>query len=67
MEKILTYEDAFNELQDIAHDIESENVLVDTLARKVKRASELISYCQDKLRLAEKEVNNIISQMDKKN
>jgi exodeoxyribonuclease VII small subunit len=61
MEKILTYEDAFNELQDIAHDIESENVLVDTLARKVKRASELISYCQDKLRLAEKEVNNIIS------
>jgi exodeoxyribonuclease VII small subunit len=67
MEKNLTYEDAFNELQEIAQEIESENVAVDVLAQKVKRASELITYCQDKLRSTEKEVNKIIEQMDKKN
>ncbi|MBA4167685.1 MAG: exodeoxyribonuclease VII small subunit [Chitinophagaceae bacterium] len=66
MEKTLTYEAAFNELQEIAGEIESENVAVDVLAQKVKRASELITYCQDKLRSAEKEVNKIITQMDKK-
>ncbi len=67
MEKTLTYEAAFNELQEIAEEIESENVQVDVLAQKVKRASELITYCQEKLRSAETEVNKIISQMDKKN
>ena len=67
MEKTLTYEDAYNELQAIAQEIESENVLVDVLAQKVKRASELITYCQEKLRSTEKEVNKIISEMDKNN
>jgi exodeoxyribonuclease VII small subunit len=67
MEKTLTYEKAFSELQEIAREIESENVAVDMLAQKVKRASELITYCQDKLRSTEKEVNKIIAQMDSKN
>jgi len=33
------------------------------LAEKVKRASELITFCQTKLRSTESEVNNIIAQM----
>jgi hypothetical protein len=36
------------------------------LAEKVKRAAELISYCQGKLRSTEKEVTGIIEQMEKK-
>ena len=63
MEQTMTYEEAFGELALIAKDIESEKVSIDVLAEKVKRASELITFCQTKLRSTESEVNNIIAQM----
>jgi exodeoxyribonuclease VII small subunit len=66
MDQNLTYEDAYNELKKIAGEIESESVSVDVLAVKVKRASELIAFCQTKLRSTEQEVNNIIKQMETK-
>jgi exodeoxyribonuclease VII small subunit len=65
METTLTYEAAYKELAAIAKEIESETVSVDVLAQKVKRASELINYCQTKLRSTEAEVNKIIAQLDK--
>lgn len=65
METNLTYEEAYKELAAIAKEIESESVSVDTLAEKVRRASELITWCQTKLRTTEAEVNKIIAQMDK--
>lgn len=61
-----TYEEAYNELADIARAIETESVSVDILAEKVKRAAELIAFCQNKLRSTETEVNKIIAQMDTK-
>jgi exodeoxyribonuclease VII small subunit len=64
MTEILNYELAYNELKRIAEDIEKENVSVDVLAEKVKRASELITFCQEKLRKTESEVTNIIKQME---
>ncbi len=67
MEKNMTYEQAFDELKSIAAEIENETVSVDVLADKVKRASELINFCQSKLRSTESEVNKIIKQMEKKN
>jgi exodeoxyribonuclease VII small subunit len=67
MENNLTYESAFAELKKIADEIENESVSVDVLAAKVKRASELITYCQEKLRSTEIEVSKIIKQMETKN
>jgi len=64
MEKTLTYESAYNELARIADEIENESVSVDVLAQKVKRASELITFCQTKLKSTEAEVNKIIAQME---
>lgn len=64
MEENLTYETAYEELAQIAKDIETEAVSVDVLAEKVKRASELIAFCQTKLRSTEGEVNKIIKQME---
>ena len=64
MEKTLTYEAAYNELALIAKEIENETVSVDILAQKVKRASELITFCQTKLKNTEAEVNKIITQME---
>ena len=60
----LTYEAAYDELAQIAKEIESETVSVDVLAQKVKRASELVDFCQRKLRSTEEEVNKIIAQME---
>jgi exodeoxyribonuclease VII small subunit len=67
MEPNLSYETAYAELKKIASEIENESVSVDVLAERVKRASELISFCQGKLRSTETEVNNIIKQMEVKN
>lgn len=64
MEKKLTYEAALVELTAISKEIESETISVDELASKVKRASELIEFCQAKLKNTEEEVNKIISRME---
>ncbi|RYJ44269.1 exodeoxyribonuclease VII small subunit [Flavobacterium beibuense] len=64
MEQNLTYEQAYAELESIAREIENETISVDLLADKVKRASELITFCQEKLKNTETEVNKIIGQME---
>lgn len=64
MKNEMTYESAYAELKRIASEIENESVSVDLLAEKVKRASELITFCQEKLRSTELEVNKIIKQME---
>ena len=64
MEQSLTYEIAFTELKTISEEIENETITVAVLAQKVKRASELIQYCQQNLRATDVEVDNIIKQME---
>jgi len=53
-----------NELEKIVTDIESEEVDVDVLAEKIKRASFLITFCKGKLRTAEDEVKKVLSEME---
>jgi exodeoxyribonuclease VII small subunit len=64
MDTTLTYEQAYKELATIASEIENETISVDVLAEKVKKASQLISFCQTKLKSTETEVNKIIAQME---
>ena len=64
MENNLTYEVAMEELKVIALQIDNESVTVDVLAEKVKRASELIEFCQLKLKTTETEINQIIKKME---
>lgn len=64
MEQTLTYEAAYAELTKISKEIENETISIDVLATKVKRASQLITFCQTKLKSTETEVNKIISQME---
>jgi exodeoxyribonuclease VII small subunit len=67
METTLTYEQAYKELAAIASEIENETISVDVLAEKVKKASQLITFCQTKLKSTETEVNKIIAQMESSN
>jgi len=64
MEEKLTYEAAMSELTSISKEIENETISVDELASKVKRALELIEFCQTKLKNTEAEVTKIISRME---
>ena len=54
--KKMTYENALKDLQTIVAAIENEEVSIDELTVKVKRAGELIQYCKEKLRQVEKEI-----------
>lgn len=63
MEETLSYEAAYKELEQIYQDINNEQVSIDELATKVKRASVLINFCQQKLRSTEEEINGILGGM----
>lgn len=62
--KKLTYKDAVEELEDIVNGIENENVDVDELAKKVERASKLLTVCSDKLKKTEEEVDKVIEKLN---
>lgn len=66
METTLTYQKAFEELQEITNAIENDEVSVDELAKKVKRAAELLEICNAKLKATEEEVNKIIERISNK-
>ena len=57
MKKRLTYNEAFSKLENIVEEIEEDSILLDTLNEKIKEASELISYCENKLRDIEADVD----------
>ena len=60
MEKKLTYNEAFDKLEAIVEEIEDDTILLDTLNSKVIEAKELISYCENKLRGIETQVNKTL-------
>lgn len=57
----MNYGEAMAEIEKILASLQSENADVDTLAERVKRASELIAVCRTKLRKAEDDVNAIFA------
>lgn len=58
--KQLTYGEATAQIEKILARLRSEEMDVDTLAAEVKRATELIASCKERLRKAEEEVNKIL-------
>jgi exodeoxyribonuclease VII small subunit len=66
MDQLESYEQAFEELQQIIHDIESGEISIDSLSEKVKRASVLIAYCKNKLTNTELDVQKILDELKSK-
>ena len=58
-----TYTAAFEELKEIVNQLENDGISVDELAEKMKRATELMKICKDKLTKTEEEINNTISEL----
>lgn len=67
MSKKLSYDEAFNELQELVNEIESGKISIDLLSDKVKRASELIHICKIKLSTTEEDVKNILKKLEEGN
>lgn len=60
--KTLNYQSAMEELQTIVAQLEANAIGIDELSEKVKRAAELVQFCQKKLRTTEKEMDNLFDE-----
>ncbi len=60
-----TYQQAIEELEAIVNEIENDDISVDELSEKVKRASQLIVLCKTKLTKTEQEVSKVLEEMKK--
>lgn len=63
----IKYTEAFDELQEIVSDMEDGQINVDELAQKVKRATELIRICKNKLTATEGDVQKILKELETQN
>jgi exodeoxyribonuclease VII small subunit len=59
----LSYSDAVSELDEIVEALENQNVSIDDLESKVKRAAVLILFCKQKLKNTEEAIQGTIQQL----
>jgi exodeoxyribonuclease VII small subunit len=62
-EKKTSYTDAIEELESIVAEIENENISIDDLSEKVKRAAQLIKICKNALQVTDEEVKKIMEDL----
>ena len=55
----ISYQDAIKELADIEEGLKSGQISLDDLEEMVKRAHELLQFCQLKLRTTEEELDKL--------
>jgi exodeoxyribonuclease VII small subunit len=60
----ISYNDAVEEIEEILHQIENEELDIDILSDKVKRVSTLLKLCKKKLHQTEVEVQKILEDID---
>jgi exodeoxyribonuclease VII small subunit len=60
------YGSSYEELQQILAALEQGEIDVDDLSEKVKRAAELIEFCQKRLKDAEVEVKRVVEKFQEK-
>ena len=59
-----TYGEAMQELQDIMGSIENDDLDVDILLEKVKKAATLIKFCKDKQQKTNVEIQKILDEIE---
>jgi len=62
--KNITYSQAMNELETILAQIENDELEMDDLIEKVKRSSELLQVCKNKLTQTDAEIQKIINTIE---
>lgn len=64
--KTVSYKEAITEIEEILRQLENNELDVDELSEKVKRVSQLVTLCKDKLHNTEQEIDKILKEMDNK-
>jgi len=64
MNSEIKYSEAIEELESIVKEIENEEITIDQISEKVKRAAELIAICKKALNVTEEEVKGILNEME---
>lgn len=59
-----TYREAITEVEEILASIENDELDVDELAEKVKKVTQLLKFCKDKLYKTQEEVENVLKEME---
>ena len=62
MAKKFNYNKSVKEIQTIINEVEQDDIDVDELSTKIKRASLLIKKCKTQLKNTEEDVNSILEQ-----
>ena len=60
----LGYADAMAELEEILEELEGDDLDVDVLADRVRRASELIKVCRERIARAQTDVDRIVTDLE---
>ncbi len=55
----MTFEQAYNKLEEIVNEIQSWNIPVEDLINKIKEAKKLIEFCEKTLKKVENQINDI--------
>jgi exodeoxyribonuclease VII small subunit len=59
----MSYQEAYDKLVDLIDDIESESTPLDELAGKIRQATDLIAFCQQRLRGVEVDFQDALSRV----
>lgn len=62
----MTYQQAYDQLTELVDEIENEQVPLDELPDKIRLATELIAFCQNRLRAVEIEYQQAIERLPKR-
>lgn len=62
--KEASYTESIKELEKILDKIENDNIDVDVLTQEIKKASELIKKCKDKLYKTDEEIKKILDNIE---
>lgn len=63
MNEEITYTEAHRELQEIVSEMENATITIDELDSRIKRASELLKICKDKLFKTEENVKEVLEEI----
>jgi exodeoxyribonuclease VII small subunit len=58
------YAEAMTELEEILDELEGDHLDVDVLAERVRRASELLTTCRDRIARAQADVDKIVTDLE---
>lgn len=60
----LGYAAALSELESILHELDGDDVDVDVLGARVRRATELLRLCRDRIARARLEVEQVVAELE---